>query len=51
DSMGGLVEGGLGVNAQLSRNIVLHADVNYQQKLQKAGVSGMYLSGGVRYRF
>ncbi|WP_455465758.1 autotransporter outer membrane beta-barrel domain-containing protein [Bartonella sp. B39] len=51
DSMGDSVEGGLGVNAQLSQNIVLHADVNYQQKLQKSGVSGMYISGGVRCRF
>ncbi len=51
DPMGDAVEGGLGVNAQLSQNIVLHADVNYQQKLQKAGVSGIYLSGGMRYRF
>ncbi|MGF7158083.1 autotransporter outer membrane beta-barrel domain-containing protein [Bartonella heixiaziensis] len=51
DSMKDSVEGGLGVNAQLSQNITLHADVNYQQKLQKAGMSGIYLSGGVRYRF
>ncbi|EJF86701.1 autotransporter outer membrane beta-barrel domain-containing protein, partial [Candidatus Bartonella washoeensis] len=51
DSMGGLVEGGLGVNAQFSQNIVLHADVNYQQKLQKSGVSGMYLSGAISYHF
>ncbi|WP_455465760.1 autotransporter family protein [Bartonella sp. B39] len=51
DSMGDSVEGGLGVNAQLSQNIVLHADVNYQQKLQKSGVSGMYISGGMRCRF
>ncbi|WP_455479134.1 autotransporter outer membrane beta-barrel domain-containing protein [Bartonella sp. B23] len=51
DSAEDSIEGGVGVNAQLSQNIILHADVNYQQKLQKAGVSGMYLSGGVRYRF
>uniref|UniRef100_UPI001ABA2CED autotransporter outer membrane beta-barrel domain-containing protein n=1 Tax=Bartonella phoceensis TaxID=270249 RepID=UPI001ABA2CED len=51
DSVGVSVESGLGVNAQVSQNIVFHADVNYQQKLQKAGVSGMYLSGGMRYRF
>ncbi|WP_455479135.1 autotransporter outer membrane beta-barrel domain-containing protein [Bartonella sp. B23] len=51
DSAKNSIEGGVGVNAQLSQNIILHADVNYQQKLQKAGVSGMYLSGGVRYRF
>ncbi|WP_425548553.1 autotransporter outer membrane beta-barrel domain-containing protein, partial [Bartonella pachyuromydis] len=41
----------LGVNAQLSQNIALHADVNYQQKLQKAGISGASFSGGIRYRF
>ncbi|WP_035463547.1 autotransporter outer membrane beta-barrel domain-containing protein, partial [Bartonella birtlesii] len=51
DSMGAALEGGLGMNARLSRNIVLHADVNYQHKLQKAGVSGINISGGMRYRF
>ncbi|WP_375666352.1 autotransporter outer membrane beta-barrel domain-containing protein [Bartonella sp. TT121SHDZB] len=51
DSMGAAVEGGLGVNAQLSQNIAFHADVNYQQKLQKAGISGINVSGGIRYRF
>ncbi|WP_144754202.1 MULTISPECIES: autotransporter family protein [Bartonella] len=51
DTMGTSLEGGLGVNAQLSKNIALHADVNYQHKLQKAGVSGVNVSGGMRYRF
>ncbi len=51
DSMGSSLEGGLGVNAQLSKNIALHADVNYQHKLQKAGFSGINFSGGMRYRF
>lgn len=51
DSMGSSLEGGLGINAQLSKNIALHADVNYQHKLQKAGVSGINFSGGMRYRF
>ncbi|WP_345119662.1 autotransporter outer membrane beta-barrel domain-containing protein, partial [Bartonella pachyuromydis] len=51
DTMGASLEGGLGVNAQLSQNIALHADVNYQQKLQKAGISGASFSGGIRYRF
>ncbi|WP_375609244.1 MULTISPECIES: autotransporter outer membrane beta-barrel domain-containing protein [unclassified Bartonella] len=51
DSMGSAIEGGLGVNAQLSQNIAFHADVNYQQKLQKAGVSGINVSGGIRYHF
>ncbi|EJF82355.1 outer membrane autotransporter barrel domain-containing protein [Bartonella elizabethae Re6043vi] len=51
DSMGSSLEGGLGINAQLSKNIALHADINYQHKLQKAGFSGINFSGGVRYRF
>ncbi|WP_254474511.1 autotransporter outer membrane beta-barrel domain-containing protein [Bartonella sp. B1098] len=51
DSMGSSLEGGLGINAQLSKNIALHVDVNYQQKLQKSGISGINFSGGVRYRF
>ncbi|CAK01989.1 autotransporter outer membrane beta-barrel domain-containing protein [Bartonella tribocorum] len=51
DSMGSSLEGGLGINAQLSKNIALHADVNYQHKLQRAGFSGVNISGGVRYRF
>ncbi|WP_375703622.1 autotransporter outer membrane beta-barrel domain-containing protein [Bartonella sp. AD13SXNS] len=51
DSMGSAIEGGLGVNAQLSQNIAFHADVNYQQKLQKAGISGINVSGGIRYHF
>ncbi|WP_273758586.1 autotransporter outer membrane beta-barrel domain-containing protein [Bartonella sp. AU55XJBT] len=51
DSMGSSLEGGLGINAQLSKNIALHADVNYQHRLQKAGFSGINFSGGMRYRF
>ncbi|WP_375649760.1 autotransporter outer membrane beta-barrel domain-containing protein [Bartonella sp. OT172YNZD] len=51
DSMGSSLEGGLGINVQLSKNIALHADVNYQHKLQKAGISGINFSGGMRYRF
>ncbi len=51
DSMGIALESGLGVNIQLPQNIVFHADINYQQKLQKAGISGINVSGGIRYRF
>ncbi|PIT70113.1 autotransporter outer membrane beta-barrel domain-containing protein [Bartonella tribocorum] len=51
DSMETSLEGGVGINAQLSQNIALHADVNYQHKLQKAGFSGVNFSGGARYRF
>ncbi|SPU27316.1 Type V secretory pathway, adhesin AidA [Candidatus Bartonella washoeensis] len=51
DSMRSSVEGGLGINMHLSQNAVLHADVNYQHKLQKAGASGINFFGGIRYRF
>ncbi|WP_273719007.1 MULTISPECIES: autotransporter outer membrane beta-barrel domain-containing protein [Bartonella] len=51
DAMGASLEGGFGVNAQLSQNIALHADVHYQQKLQKTGISGTSFSGGIRYQF
>ncbi|WP_273760526.1 autotransporter outer membrane beta-barrel domain-containing protein, partial [Bartonella sp. ML70XJBT.G] len=51
DPMGSLLEGGVGINAQLSSNISLHGDVSYQQKLQKTGISGASFSGGIRYQF
>ncbi|QEE12519.1 autotransporter outer membrane beta-barrel domain-containing protein [Bartonella krasnovii] len=51
DAMGAAIEGGLGINAQLSTNLSLHGDVSYQQKLQKTGISGASFSGGIRYQF
>ncbi|WP_375703764.1 autotransporter outer membrane beta-barrel domain-containing protein [Bartonella sp. AD13SXNS] len=51
DPMGPAIEGGVGINAQLSHNFSLHGDVSYQQKLQKTGVSGASFSGGIRYQF
>ncbi|WP_254492295.1 autotransporter outer membrane beta-barrel domain-containing protein [Bartonella sp. B1099] len=51
DAMGSALEGGLGINAQLSTNLSLHGDVSYQQKLQKTGISGASFSGGIRYQF
>ncbi|WP_375627449.1 autotransporter outer membrane beta-barrel domain-containing protein [Bartonella sp. PS17NMGDW] len=51
DPMGPAIEGGIGINAQLSHNFSLHGDVNYQQKLQKTGISGANFSGGIRYQF
>ncbi|WP_208436304.1 autotransporter outer membrane beta-barrel domain-containing protein [Bartonella phoceensis] len=51
DPMGSLLEGGLGISAQLSQNVSLHGDVTYQQKLQKTGISGASFSGGIRYQF
>ncbi len=51
DPAGTTIEGGLGINAQLSHNIALHGDVSYQQKLQKTGITGASFSGGIRYQF
>ncbi|WP_336279593.1 autotransporter outer membrane beta-barrel domain-containing protein [Bartonella sp. CB175] len=51
DSIGSSIEGGIGVNAYLSQNVAFYGDVSYQHKLQKAGVSGTNLSGGIRYHF
>ncbi|ACS51240.1 autotransporter [Bartonella grahamii as4aup] len=51
DPMGPAIEGGIGINAQLSHNFSLHGDVSYQQKLQKTGISGASFSGGIRYQF
>ncbi len=51
DSTGASIEGSVGVNAYLSRNVVLHGDISYRQKLQKAGVSGISFSSGIRYHF
>ncbi len=51
DPMGPTIEGGIGINAQLSHNFSLHGDVSYQQKLQKTGISGASFSGGIRYQF
>ncbi|WP_034987883.1 autotransporter outer membrane beta-barrel domain-containing protein [Bartonella florencae] len=51
DPTGSSIEGGIGVNAFLSGNIALHGDISYRQKLQKAGVSGTNVSGGIRYHF
>ncbi|WP_419196348.1 autotransporter outer membrane beta-barrel domain-containing protein [Bartonella grahamii] len=51
EPMGPAIEGGVGINAQLSHNFSLHGDVSYQQKLQKTGISGASFSGGIRYQF
>ncbi|WP_375686170.1 autotransporter outer membrane beta-barrel domain-containing protein [Bartonella sp. AP65SXKL] len=51
DPIGTAIEGGVGINAQLSHNFSLYADVSYRQKLQKTGISGASFSGGIRYQF
>ncbi|ALE02933.1 autotransporter outer membrane beta-barrel domain-containing protein [Bartonella ancashensis] len=50
-SFGSYLEGGVGVNAELSSAVVLHGDVLYQHRLGDAGFSGISFSGGLRYRF
>ncbi len=51
DSMGSAIEGGLGVNVQLTNNIFVHGDASYQQRLSKTGMSGVSFSGKLQYRF
>ncbi|WP_245289115.1 MULTISPECIES: autotransporter outer membrane beta-barrel domain-containing protein [unclassified Bartonella] len=51
DSMGSAIEGGLGVNVQLTNNIFVHGDASYQQRLSKTGMSGASFSGKLQYRF
>nr|WP_244596030.1 autotransporter outer membrane beta-barrel domain-containing protein [Bartonella doshiae] len=51
DPTGTSLEGGVGINAKLSQNFSIHADVSYRQKLQKAGISGADFSAGIRYQF
>ncbi|MEL6089645.1 autotransporter outer membrane beta-barrel domain-containing protein [Bartonella schoenbuchensis] len=51
DSIGSAIEGGIGFNAQFVQNVTFHGDISYQQKLQKAGLSGAIFSGTLRYRF
>ncbi|WP_142417042.1 autotransporter outer membrane beta-barrel domain-containing protein [Bartonella massiliensis] len=50
-AFGSSLETGVGLNAQVSSNFVLHGEVTYQHRLRKAGFSGMTFSGGLRYRF
>lgn len=51
DPTGSSIEGGVGVNAHIAQKVVLHGDISYRHKLQKAGVSGTNFSGGIRYHF
>lgn len=48
---GTAVEGGIGINATLSKNLSLYADAAYQHKVGKSGVSGISVNGGLRYNF
>ncbi|WP_329957888.1 autotransporter outer membrane beta-barrel domain-containing protein [Bartonella sp. A05] len=51
EPMGSSIEGGLGINAHISQKTLLNGNVSYQHNLQKAGISGINVSSGVRYRF
>ncbi|WCR55264.1 MAG: hypothetical protein PG977_000657 [Bartonella clarridgeiae] len=51
DSMGSAIEGGLGINVQVTKNILFHGDASYQQRLSKAGISGASFAGRLLYRF
>ncbi|WP_158078248.1 autotransporter outer membrane beta-barrel domain-containing protein [Bartonella sp. WD12.1] len=51
DPIGPAIEGGIGVNAELIQSVTFHGDISYQQKLQKAGLSGAIFSGTLRYHF
>ncbi|AQX20284.1 autotransporter outer membrane beta-barrel domain-containing protein [Bartonella sp. WD16.2] len=51
DPIGPAIEGGIGFNAELIQNVTFRGDITYQQKLQKAGLSGAIFSGTLRYRF
>ncbi len=48
---GTAIEGGIGISANLSKALSLYGDVAYQQKVGNSGVSGLSLTGGVRYAF
>ncbi|MBX4336288.1 autotransporter outer membrane beta-barrel domain-containing protein [Bartonella raoultii] len=48
---GSSLEVGLGINSQLSSEVIFHGALNYQHRLTKAGFSGIRFSGGLRYRF
>ncbi|WP_342753038.1 autotransporter outer membrane beta-barrel domain-containing protein [Bartonella sp. ML69XJBT] len=49
--LGSPLEVGLGFNARLSPQFVLHGDIIYQHRLTKAGVSGASFSAGLRHLF
>ncbi|EYS94390.1 hypothetical protein H704_01019 [Bartonella bacilliformis Peru38] len=51
DPTGSFVEGGLGVNMQLSAKFSLYGDISHRRKLQKSGISGNSFSAGIRFRF
>ncbi|MCZ2159061.1 hypothetical protein NPX99_07310, partial [Bartonella sp. 220] len=42
---------GVAIADQKTDRLPIHAAVNYQQKLQKAGLSGINVSAGLRYQF
>lgn len=51
DTTGSSVEGGVGIDAKIMKDVTFHADVSHRFRLQETGVSGTSFSGGIRYRF
>ncbi|MEN3929446.1 autotransporter outer membrane beta-barrel domain-containing protein [Microvirga sp. W0021] len=49
--LGTVIEAGVGINTNLSKNLSAYGDIAYQQRIGKTGVSGFSLTGGLRYTF
>ncbi|KEG22164.1 hypothetical protein H703_00988 [Bartonella bacilliformis Ver075] len=50
-AFGSAIEGGFGVNAQLTSAVMVYGDLVYKHKLGTFGFTGTSVSGGLRYRF
>ncbi|MFT4346284.1 hypothetical protein [Bartonella bacilliformis] len=50
-AFGSAIEGGFGVNAQLTSAVMIYGDLVYKHKLDTFGFTGTSVSGGLRYRF
>ncbi|MFT4342913.1 autotransporter outer membrane beta-barrel domain-containing protein [Bartonella bacilliformis] len=50
-AFGSAIEGGFGVNAQLTSAVMVYGDLVYKHKLSTFGFTGTSVSGGLRYRF
>jgi len=45
------IEGGLGVNLDMTKNASLYGDVTYQGRVSDGGSNGLSLNGGLRFQF
>lgn len=48
---GTTIEGGLGINAMVGKNLSLYGDATYQHRVGNAGASGFTFVGGLRHSF